>query len=191
MSTQMIGPDATSGFMDDTRRLDVIILYEDLVTGLRAKETIDRIARQLEMDAEFTINLWRFELLRSPGVRRRVVREARQASLILFSAHGREDLPAEVKQWIEEWREQQQSDYCAFVVLLDACEKQVDNPVLTYLERTATEAKLGLFHQFCGTPVTASETARARIKPLAFESSFALEEGLPPRISNAGWGINE
>src|SRR2546428_13991075 len=83
-------------------RLEVLLIYEDLRTALRAKQTFDHAVRQLGLEADIHVNAWRFDLLRDPEMREEAAREAGTAALVLLSAHGRDELPAEVTSWFKQ-----------------------------------------------------------------------------------------
>jgi len=59
----------------------VLLVYEDFSTGLRARQTFEEVASQLELDADFEVNLWRFDLLRESALRERAAIEAAKADM--------------------------------------------------------------------------------------------------------------
>ena len=48
--------------------LDVLLMYEDLSTGLRARRLLDEVVTSLNLEVDFQANLWRFDLLGEPGL---------------------------------------------------------------------------------------------------------------------------
>ena len=67
-----------------------LILYEDLETGLRAKDSLDRLSRQLERDESLSTELYRLDLLREPLGREMVAIEAAARDIAILSLHGKD-----------------------------------------------------------------------------------------------------
>jgi hypothetical protein len=86
-------------------RLDVVLVYEDFSTGLRARQAFEQVVRQLEMEADFNVDLWEFDLLREPALRERAAKEAAKANILFLSAHGQGELPGTVNLWLKQWLE--------------------------------------------------------------------------------------
>ena len=100
-------------------RLNVLLVYEDLSTGLRARWVFEQTAGQLEVEADFNVDLWKFDLLREPALLQRAATEAAKADIVFLSAHGHGELPSAVDLWLKEWLERRGEEPCALAVLLD------------------------------------------------------------------------
>ncbi len=85
--------DAGSAAGKEPLRLDVLAVYEDFATGLRARQTLDQTVQRLEADADVQVNLWRFDLLREPALRQQAAEEAAEADIVFVSMHGQSELP--------------------------------------------------------------------------------------------------
>ena len=100
--------------------LDVLMVYEDLGTGLRARQVLDGTVERLAADADVHVKLWRFDLLGEPSLCHQAVRDAAQADLVFVSAHGHSELPATVSLCLQRWLAHIDGKPCALVVSFDA-----------------------------------------------------------------------
>jgi hypothetical protein len=100
-------------------RLNVLLIYEDLSTGLRARWAFEQTARQLEGEADFYVDLWKFDLLCEPALLQRAANDAAKADIVFLSAHGQGELPGTVNVWLKQWLERRGGEPCALAVLLD------------------------------------------------------------------------
>ncbi|HKI68141.1 MAG TPA: hypothetical protein VKA67_01020, partial [Verrucomicrobiae bacterium] len=110
---------STATVYDPRPRLRVMLLYEDFATGTRAKEIFDQLTDHAELNADFSLDLWRFNLLCDPELNQRAVENAAMADVVVFSAHGREELPVEVQLWFFHWLQKAGDQPAALVVSLD------------------------------------------------------------------------
>jgi len=178
-----------------TGRLDVLLAYEDFSTGLRARQSFEKVARQLELNAAFKVNLWRFDLLREPGLLERATTEAANADIVFLSAHGRGELPGMAKLWLEHWFERRGAEPCALVVLLDmlAGDTAAVNQVWETLRAAAVAAGVDVFlHaaealQTGGQPAADAIRAHPESRPAPPGEALHIVEG----HSYRHWGINE
>lgn len=81
-------------------RLRALIVYEDVASGERAKETCDALPGRLGPNWNLKIELFSFKALRTAEIRREASAAASRANLVIFSCH-QGDLPLEVWEWIE------------------------------------------------------------------------------------------
>lgn len=99
--------------------LATLILYEDKLTGVRGKLTLENILHQLDARAAAPPELWRLDLLRFTDVRKRAAKAASKAHLIFLSLHGNRHLPAEFFGWLYAWVHQLRTCDQALAILLD------------------------------------------------------------------------
>jgi hypothetical protein len=176
---------------DDSRgaKMGVSIIYEDFATGIRAKEWLDRLRRQMDQDIEFEVELWRFDLLPASSFREDAATDAAAADMIILSAHRSDDLPASVRAWMNRWLSLKDDRSTAFVLLLD--ESGRNSPLLADLQSVAQKAGLALFYQFCGTRRFDAGLNIDRLTERAERSSVVLEEILRQSHLPVRWGIND
>ena len=65
----------------------MVILYEDLATGLRARKVGLFLAEELGASGRFEPELWRWDVLQDPTLQRRAAREVARANLLVLSVH--------------------------------------------------------------------------------------------------------
>jgi len=164
--------------------LNVLLLYEDFGTALRAKHSLDLLPVSFITEAGMRTNLWRLDLLSEPLFKERAAIEAAAADLIVLSVHGRCKLRIEAREWLNRWLDHKEARPYALAVLLDpeTVNSGPDNPVVEYLKGIAEAASADLFYSFCQVPMPepgsgqgeAAGTRRAR-------GSSAVLEGKPTR----------
>lgn len=179
----------------ETLSLDVLVVYEDLETGLRASETLDRIARRLKATVDMHVDFWRYDLFREPVIFQQLARQ--EAGIVFFSTHGRTQLPATVNSWFRERFGCQGDGPRALAVLLD--EKAKDAPgaaeMLEELSAAAQLAGVDVFPQVteaAGAETqrqSALEDIRRRAETKARLPDEVLHEAERPFFRE--WGINE
>jgi hypothetical protein len=80
--------------------LSAFIVYEDVATGKRAKETCDGLAQRSFLNWKLRIKLFSFKSLGVLEIRREAAAAATSANLVIFSCYLAE-LPMDVWEWIE------------------------------------------------------------------------------------------
>jgi hypothetical protein len=124
---------------------NVVIAYEDFETGKQAKKTYDFLVENLGRECQLTNQMWKFEVLRIPKLREMAVKDATMADILLVSCHGGNDLPAEVKRWLETWLEQP-GEPLALVALFDRPREHTMG-IRAYLASVARRARTAFFAQ--------------------------------------------
>ncbi len=160
--------------------LNVMILYEDFGTGLRAKRSLDLLPEQLRANAKLSTKLWRIELLADPLLSEQAAMEAGAADVIILSVHGQRSLSAEVQAWLSSWLRHRRREACALGVLLDSRQDSTgsEKPIVSYLQQVANVAGADLFYSFSDAPGTDLDPAMEKINQRARQSSTVLEEML-------------
>jgi len=173
--------------------LDVIILYEDFGTGLRAKRSLDLLPGHLRANAKLSTRLWRTELLSDPFLCEQAAREAAAADVVILSMHGQGALPVEVQAWLSCWLRHKEKRPYALGVLLDPAEVKQggENAVVGYMQRLAATAQVDLFYGFSEAPMTQLDPAMEDIDRRAHQSSSLLDDMLKRTDAHRWWGINE
>jgi hypothetical protein len=74
-----------------------------------------------------------------------------------MSLHGRDELQADAREWLNRWRIQKEDRPYALAVLLDPepANSSPEHPVLAYMKEIAVAAAADLFYSFCQVPVPA------------------------------------
>jgi len=77
--------------------LEVLIVYDSVRSGKRAKELCDRLGHQLAPGCELRLSVWSLSALQLPPLARAAAREAERATLIIVAVNGDKVLPRPVK----------------------------------------------------------------------------------------------
>jgi hypothetical protein len=181
--------------MDKNPPFKIVVAYEDFDAGLRAKEMLERLSQQLIPEFEVSRDVWKFELLGHPQLRKQAAREASEADMILIAARAESELLPHVTSWIDEWASNRNGRVAALVALLDQ-EQENENelpPLCALLQQTAERAgmdffcKTGDWHQQDFDYVFFETTPR----PSSATRLQGVEEVLYQDASRRGWGIND
>ncbi len=172
-------------------KLGVLLVYEDFAAGLRARQALDHWSRQLELEADLHIDLWRFDLLRDPDCRAQAAKEAAAADIILFAAHGQSELTAEVKAWLQQWLDWKAQQPTALIVSLDARVREWPggNPVLNQVAGLVRNAGVDLFAHYGASANPGREITFESIGQRAHTTSVLLDEILHQHVMYPRWGL--
>jgi hypothetical protein len=175
-----------------TLNLDVLVVYEDLETGLKASETLNRTVQRLESPVDMRVDFWRFDLFRDPTFLRQVTKE--DADIVFLATHCRGQLPATVNLWFHEWLGHRGGEPRALAVLLDDTAKGTPGAAEMVKELSAAAQPAGVdvfLHP--GNTEALLESALDDIHRRA-ETKLVLWDGVPGQTDRhwfRHWGINE
>src|SRR5437016_9811208 len=84
-----------------TSILDVLLVYESVRSGKRAKELCDRLGQQLAPDCKLNLSVWSLSALQLlPATARAAVSAAEHAGLLIVAVNGDKTLPQSVKSFL-------------------------------------------------------------------------------------------
>src|SRR5579864_4798917 len=106
--------------------LEVALAYEDLSTGLRARQFLYRILEQCQMQVEFNLTLWNLGLFHLPEIREQAVANTSRANLILVSLRGDAALDPDTESWLNQWIARRGDEECALAVLIGSDMQRID-----------------------------------------------------------------
>ena len=171
--------------------LNVLMVYEDLETGLRARQSLERTLHRLDASVDIQIDLWRFDLFDRPAFLKHATEQ--NADIVVFSTHGQAQLPVTVDLWLREWFMRQGDEPRALAVLLDnqAMDLPGTSRMVEVLSAAARRAGVDVF--LPAAPETEWESAIHNIQHRANTRTLLLDEVLhrPDRPPSRDWGINE
>jgi len=81
--------------------INFVIVSEDLPRGVLAKHLYDDLVDRMGEELGFTYEVWPYRGLKDPQLRELAAHAVAEADVILFAVSGREDLPVEVKTWMQ------------------------------------------------------------------------------------------
>jgi len=148
--------------------LEVFVVHQDLLTGLRAKQTLDNAERQLRFDGCFHLDLWRFELLEDPILREEAARAACDADIVFCSFHGDRPLPAGLSLWFEEWALRREQRPSAVVASVDESERdsETGRQALEYLRGVAAAIGVEVIPHFGINPIRSGVEVGSEVRSI-------------------------
>lgn len=192
--------------METPPPFSVVIVYEDFAAGKHAKETYDYLVHQLGHDFDFSNQMWKFDVLGNSKMNELAVKDAVMADLIIVSTHGTDELPAEVKAWLEHWVATK-TNAMALVYLVDhpnIQESPESAATRSYLQDAARRAGIGFFAQPNDWPEYDDDYSIQQFSERAERTSNIMADfiqnnslglqsssGVPVYAGTARWGINE
>jgi hypothetical protein len=173
--------------------LDAALIYEDLRTGLRAKDVLECAARRLPRAPNINLAIWRFDVLREVGLSETDLNKASAAVIVLVSAHGRRDLPEVVSDWLQQWLKRKSEEPRALIVSLDDITRESDSAaqMISWLQTEARARNVAVFPHFGDTARWDDGLAANEIQSPAYTKTAVLPDvrRWPERYED--WGINE
>jgi hypothetical protein len=193
-SAQNIFGDSGGGARE-ARPFQALLVYEDLSTGLRARQTLEEVARQLGPDGQFKLTLWKFDLLAETSLLEQATREAANADIVFLSAHGHRELPTPVREWYEQWLESQCDEPKAVALSLDARSRDTDmgDRIFSRLQDSARRFGAKVFVHFGSPEPTPSPFAPrgGEISTTTRSARLGQREDWFEDHPSRDWGLNE
>jgi hypothetical protein len=132
--------------------------------------------------------MWKFDVLSIPKLQAIAAKDATAADIGIISCHG-EELPEQVRDWIEAWVSAPGGPM-ALVALLAAGSGE-SNHVRAYLEQVARRKQIEFFAQpDQGTSRLAGELGLQMNRGFG-DRAFTILAGAADRDITPRWGINE
>ncbi len=187
-------PSLSSTGTESCPAFNVVIAYEDFETGKQAKKTYDYLVEHLGDECAFTNGMWKFDVLAVPKLREMAAKDAAGADIIILSMHGTNDLPRDVKSWIELWLTEK-GNAIALVGLFGNVNDARENPTRAYLAEVARRGRMEFFCQPGVWPGEGNEGSLWNGNYRGINSkAFSLLTGVVQQERPSGighWGINE
>jgi hypothetical protein len=136
--------------LNEKPRFSVVVVYEDRLTGVRAKHFYDSLIEEVEDECDFSLQLWNFQVLASSEIRNSAAQAAARADFVILSLRGNVGLPAETKRWIETWSRLLHNRSAALIVLTK--KRRTAASILTYLESVANRKGIAFFSHTVFSP---------------------------------------
>jgi hypothetical protein len=186
---------AESAFSEFSSSLDVLLLYEDAPTALRAKRLLDQLVEHLNLIVTFHVLLRRFDLLDSPALDALDGGDALDSDIVLLSVQGSKGLPGSVRVWLNRWLALKPDQPRALVFSLDtaARDSAAANQTLFFLQAAASRVGVEVFCHFAQTERSEFDAAIESIRYRAETTTLLLDETLHQSgsLSFRFWGIND
>lgn len=158
--------------------LSVLIAYQDVEAGLRARKVLDRILESLGTEANCDVRLWKFGWLTFQDCREEALEDGSRADLILLSARGDQPPSPELKHWLTTSLGQHSGGARALALLLDEGSQgtPIANDWLRFARTLSGITGAELFTGFEHAPTAETQLVIQQIHRRATESSPILED---------------
>jgi hypothetical protein len=174
---------------ESTSTLNVVVAYEDFLTGKKAKETCDFLAENLGTTCQVNNQMWKFDVLSILKLRDMAVNDALQADIVMVSCHGGDELPEAVREWLRAWLERA-PEAIALVGLFD-CTPEQSAHIRKYLSEAVRGSSIEFFAQPHDWPGEASAIVDilplSEVSPRSRNNHARAELG----VSAGRWSPNE
>jgi hypothetical protein len=104
---------------EELDQLRVLLAYEDLAIGQRARDTFKRIARRVGAHVDDEVPMWSLDNLCLPHFHDVAVEQAERAEIVIIAWRSRLDFSPEFKLWLERWTRRRRVDFGALILLFD------------------------------------------------------------------------
>src|SRR6185437_2670338 len=108
-------------------RFEVALVYQDLPTGLRARQFLNHVVDHCQLAAEFSLTLWKLEMFHLPEICEQAAAAASAAALVVLSLRGDIGLESDTENWLMQWISHRQDEECALAVLIDCDMQRLDS----------------------------------------------------------------
>ena len=136
------------------KRLVLLAVFEDSVTGRRVKEFCQGLSRNLGQQCQIVEHVWLFSTFRLRELQEIAAEEASASDLVIISVHQAESLPDEVKRWIDLWLSHKGARHGVLLALLDPDYEGDTSATETYLRETARRGGLEFLVESNETPAS-------------------------------------
>jgi hypothetical protein len=123
--------------------LKAVLIYENLVAGVRARGFLQKLAYGSNRTLEE--QMWKFDALGIRELRHAAASAARRADVVVVSVSAKLELPGAVRAWFDIWLRLLEEEDPALVALLDLSTTPNRVPICNYLSCIAGRARIEFF----------------------------------------------
>ena len=170
---------------DAKPKFNIAVAYDSYGAARRALRIFSSLLDAFGDEFDFQCQLWRFDVLALLDVRQAAVRSSTSADMLVVSAEADGEMPAFLKQWLEDSIEGKAPGTAALVGLLEArgqTASEMYSPTRRFLQDAAHRAGLDFFlHEvhFNDTEIeSVNETRRTGAVSFITEDIFHKNESL-------------
>lgn len=171
---------------DDLR---ILIVYDDLPAGVRAKALVGCLSSQLDRRIDLQTTVWKFACLDHPKLQQALSTDASDSDVIIVASDA--ELPVRVRDWLDQCLSEKGDDPTALVALPDLGAPEETAPLCAALRQMADRRQVSFF---CPQPPQPGPDARreyAAVQPSPERIPITWEEAPCPETDCREWGIND
>ncbi len=173
--------------------LEVSLAYQDLPSGLRARQFLYDVLDLCHMQAEFNLTLWNVGLFHLPEILEAAVFNASEANLVVLSLRGDSGLEPQTEIWLNEWIVRHGDEESALAVLIGCDEQRLDliGQTLLWLQHMTRPTEVRLFVGFMPPASVAGASLSRDTKPEGANVSLIETNVLDRLDAHTEGGLNE
>jgi hypothetical protein len=174
-------------------RLEVSLAYQDLPSGLRARQFLYDVLDLCQMEVEFNLTLWNVGLFHTPEILEEAVFNACEANLVVLSLRGDSGLEPDTEKWITQWIERHSDEESALAVLIGCDEQRLDliGQTLLWLQHVTRPTEVRLFVGFMPPTGAGGPSLSRTVQPKSASASFIDPDVLDRLDAHSEGGLNE
>jgi hypothetical protein len=172
-------------------RFEVTLAYQDLPTGLHARQFLNHVVDHCQLGADFNLTLWKLEMFHVPEICEQGIIAASNSELVILSLRGDIGLQAETEHWLRHWINRREEE-SALAVLIDSDMQRLDSVGQT-LFRLQDLTRFSQVRLFVGFVPSAPAVPAANWKSESehTETILAVRHDAPHPHAVREGGINE
>jgi hypothetical protein len=143
------------GFETGSSWPEVLVLHEDLPTGLRASAVFQKVKNGLGAETHSRIHWWRFAMLQETELADSALHQAKRADIVFLAMHSDRNLPTDVRNWLLKWLGTKDYKRCVLVVSLDSSAQDFleSNSTFNFLREITASLEVDLLLHLGLTPL--------------------------------------
>lgn len=157
-----------------------VLVCEDDASLKTATETCRLLLSSFENRLPFQLQIWPFAIFQSNDLNLDAVRDAVAADAIIVAMHRQYDLPPAIKEWIDAWVPQKQTQTAILIGLFHRSGNSQAVPMVTfeYLKKAAKDAGMDFLVRQSALEENTPQPSPQPQEPLIFPHP-------------EGWGLND
>ena len=173
--------------------LKVSLAYQDLSSGLRARQFLYDVLNLCQMQVEFSLTLWNVGLFHLPEVLEEAVSNACEANLVVLSLRGDSGLEPDTESWLIRWIVRHCDDESALAVLIGCDEQRLDliGQTLLWLQHVTRPTEVRLFVGFMPAASAGGASTSQATRPETATLPFIETDVLDRLDAHSEGGLNE
>ncbi len=191
MDAASIGSSKRTSSPMQSPRFEVTLAYQDLPTGLHARQFLNHVLDHCQLGPDFDLTLWKLEMFHVPEIREQGVIAASNSELVLVSLRGDIGLEAETEYWMKQWINRREEE-SALAVLIDSDMQRLDSvgQTLFRLQDLTRFSQVRLFVGFLPS-VSPAPASNWKSESEHTETILAVRHDIPHPETIREGGINE
>ncbi len=155
--------DSGQAFTSRTPSFYSVLIYQDIATGIRAKDVANRIRQEIGDERTFELDAWNAALLDDPVFNKIASQQAEAAEIVILSLRNGNAFTPRLKNWFGAWTSRKLGVFPALVALF--AEPRCSSTIFakSYLETAAARAGMEFLCQSLDHSDDATSSAKTEL----------------------------